>query len=134
MVRCQRRSSSARDGEWHFAWVLDGRGVQDVWIVPGATERAAGIGPYEYGTSVRFYDPEIAAWRSTWIGPRHGAVVPFIGRGTENGILLETLPGSEKTMRWSFHDITAGSFTWKNHLHAEGNWRLVQDFIATRRR
>lgn len=119
-------------GEWHFAWVLDGRGIQDIWIVPGSAERAAGIGPYEYGTSIRFYDPKITAWRSTWIGPRQGAVVPFIGRATGDGILLETQPGAEKTMRWSFHDITADRFTWRNHLHVEENWRLVQDFTARR--
>ena len=38
-------------GEWHFGWVLEGRAVQDVWIVhslkPGGTAA-------EYGTTVRF--------------------------------------------------------------------------------
>lgn len=119
-------------GEWHFAWVLGGRGIQDVWIVPGAAERAAGRELYEHGTSIRFYDPQIAAWRSTWIGPRHGAIVLFIGRSIGNAIVLETQPPSEKTMRWSFHDITPDSFTWKNHLNVGGNWRLTQDFTARR--
>ncbi len=117
------------NGEWHFVRVLNGLGIQDVWIVPGPSERAAGKGPYEYGTSIRFYDPGIAAWRSTWIGPMHGVVVPFIGRRTDDGIVLETQTGDP--MHWSFHDITADRFIWKNHKN-DGGWRLVQDFIATR--
>ena len=23
-----------RKGEWHFGWVLEGRAIQDVWIIP----------------------------------------------------------------------------------------------------
>ncbi len=123
--------SRRETGEWHFARVLDGRGIQDVWIVPGLSERAAGTGPYEYGTSIRFYDPAIAAWRSTWIGPRSGVVIPFIGRRSGDGILLETLTGDP--MRWSFHDITDDRFTWENRKE-DGDWRLVQDFVAARHR
>jgi hypothetical protein len=43
-------------GEWHFSWVLEGRGIQDVWIVPPRAQRASNE-LYEYGTSIRFYDP-----------------------------------------------------------------------------
>ena len=36
--RCQanlrRRPQRRRNGEWHFGWVLEGRAIQDVWIVP----------------------------------------------------------------------------------------------------
>jgi len=117
-------------GEWHFSRVLDGRGIQDVWIVPGPGQRPEG-GAYEHGTSIRFYDPAIDAWRSTWIGPRRGVVVPFIGRRSDDGIVLETVGG--EAMRWSFHDITADGFLWRSHMD-DGGWRLVQDFVATRRR
>jgi hypothetical protein len=56
-------------GEWHFAWVLEGRAVQDVCVVPPRAERPHEIDRYEHGTTLRFYDPRIDAWRSTWIGP-----------------------------------------------------------------
>ena len=69
-----------QDGEWHFERVLEGRGIQDVWIVPPRSQRPAASGDYEYGTSLRFYDPTIEAWRSTWIGPQHHVVYSFIAR------------------------------------------------------
>src|SRR6266849_4177940 len=47
-------------GEWHFGWVLEGRAVMDVWITP----RRSPLGqmePYEYGATLRFFDPTIQA-------------------------------------------------------------------------
>lgn len=52
-----------QDGEWHFSRVLEGRAIQDVWIVPSRGQR--GQDDYEYGTSIRFYDPALGGWRST---------------------------------------------------------------------
>jgi hypothetical protein len=34
-------------GEIHFGWVLEGRAIQDVWILPNVF----------YGTTLRVYDP-----------------------------------------------------------------------------
>ena len=31
-----------RRGEWHFGWALEGRAVQDVWIVPPRGQRGRG--------------------------------------------------------------------------------------------
>jgi len=41
------RDVSARHmkGEVHAAWVLEGRAVQDVWIMPRRTERTAKLDP-----------------------------------------------------------------------------------------
>ena len=46
-------------GEIHFAWVLEGRAIQDVWILPGVF----------YGTTLRIYDPGIDAWHILWSDP-----------------------------------------------------------------
>ena len=67
-------------GEWHFAWVLEGRGVQDVWITPPRSERSMRADLYEYGSSIRFYDRAIDGWRSTWIGPMQSVVRTFVAR------------------------------------------------------
>lgn len=51
-------------GEIHFGWVLEGRAVQDVWIIPRrASSPAFPIAGNWYGTTLRVYDPTIDAWR-----------------------------------------------------------------------
>src|SRR5262249_18014159 len=51
-------------GELSFGWILGGTAIQDIWRVPldGDRSRMRAF----YGTTVRFYDPAISAWRSTW--------------------------------------------------------------------
>jgi hypothetical protein len=53
-------------GELHFGWVLGGRAVQDVWIVPGRGQPGAGQPPLaSHGSTIRFYDPAISfTWRA----------------------------------------------------------------------
>jgi hypothetical protein len=66
-------------GELHVGWILDGRAVQDVWRVPLDRRDGARMRGF-HGTTIRFYDPEIDAWRSTWLDPLNGRVRRFIGR------------------------------------------------------
>lgn len=66
--------SSPMHGEWHFGWVLQGRAVQDVLIVPGPD---GGPGE-EYGSTLRYYDPEADLWRVTWVGPGSNAVKSLV--------------------------------------------------------
>lgn len=120
-------------GEWHFAWILEGRGIQDVWIVPPRPARAAAADLYEYGTSLRFYDPGIGAWQSTWIGPMHRVVRSFTARQVGDRVELETAAGTSPRLRWSFADIATDSFTWRNEAWEGSAWRLLQTFEARRR-
>jgi hypothetical protein len=46
-------------GEIYFGWVLEGRAIQDVWILPGVF----------CGTTLRVYDPNIDAWHILWSDP-----------------------------------------------------------------
>ena len=39
-------------GEWYFSWVLEGMAIQDVIVLPG----------FEYGTTLRVYNPGTHAW------------------------------------------------------------------------
>lgn len=125
-------------GEWHFGWILGGLAVQDVWIVPSQRRRdplGAAMPWGDYGTSVRFFDPSIDAWRSTWIGPVRGLVIAFIARETASGVELLGSPEPGVRLRWSFTDITATTFTWRNEetRGEDATWVLKQEFSGVRR-
>ena len=124
--------SRAARGEWHFSWVLEGRGIQDVWIVPPRHERSGRSDNYEYGTSLRFFDSRLNAWQSTWIGPMHRTVRTFIARRCGDDVMLETTEGEAPRMRWSFTDIETNSFIWRNELWIGSAWRIQQTFSARR--
>lgn len=119
-------------GEWHFAWVLEGRAVQDIWITPRRELRGSGEDLYEYGASVRFPDPELGAWRSTWIGPMQRSVRTFIARGVGDDVVLETTPDASDHLRWSFHAVARDSFAWRNEVFDGAGWRRTQAFNARR--
>ena len=122
---------TTRAGEWHFGWALAGRAVADGWICPRRTEAGRSAG--EHGLSLRFYDHELDAWRSTWMGPGRGIVRAFVARPRGTGIALDgRFDGID--VRWSFSDITPSTFRWRNEESTDGGatWRLVQTFDARR--
>lgn len=120
-------------GEVIFGWILGGQAVQDVWRVPTDPLDAPGMGGFQ-GTTIRFYDPEISAWRSTWIKPRANRVSRFIGRSNANGIVLELIDTDIEPERWSFRDITPSSFRWVGEVSHDGGKTWVQDEVMLARR
>ena len=95
-------------GEWHFGWVLEGRAVQDVWIVhslrPGG--RAT-----EYGTTIRFYDAKIDGWRVVWSGPVNGNMETFIARQVGNQIIMEGKSNRDGSpARWISSEVRLDRF------------------------
>jgi hypothetical protein len=122
-------------GEWHFGWALDGRAVLDVWIAPNRAVRArTGDHSGEWGVTIRVHDPSINAWRSTWIGPKHAVVMPFIGREEGGEIVLEGSFDPGLATRWIFSDIQPGSFRWRAVESTDdgASWSLRQEMAATR--
>ena len=50
-------------GEWLFSRVLDGTGIQDLFICPSREERKAKHEPEpEYGSTIRTYNPSTGNW------------------------------------------------------------------------
>jgi hypothetical protein len=122
-------------GELHFGWVLGGRAVQDIWIVPGRGRPGEGCPPLAFhGSTIRFYDASIGAWRSTWIDPVNGRVRRFIGRSVEREILLLS-DEDEPQLRWRFTDIAPDSFTWRGEISRDGGatWAIDEEMRVTRR-
>lgn len=119
------------DGEWWFSWALDGRAVADVWISP-ARENRSDPSDGEWGMSIRFFDPSLDAWRSTWHGPARGWVIPFIGRPCDEGIEL-TGNRDGTALRWVFSDIASHSFEWRaEETTSDGSTTVRQRFSARR--
>lgn len=121
-------------GELHFGWVLGGRAVQDIWILPGRDQPGAGQPALAFhGSTIRFYDPSIDAWRSTWIEPINGRVRRFIGREVAGDIVL--LSDEERPqLRWRFTDIAPDSFTWRAETSEDdgSTWHDDERMLVTR--
>lgn len=120
--------------EVHFGWVLQGRAVQDVWIVPARRDRQAPLGPLNlYGTTVRVYDPATGGWNVTWMNPPNDAFTRLVGR-REGDRIVQLGEDRDGLNRWTFQEITAYSFRWTGELSADGGrtWRLAAEFALRR--
>ena len=119
--------------DWHWAWILEGRAIQDVWISPSRRDAAPDALVHEYGTAVRFYDARLGAWRVTWNGPVRGRQIAFVAHEVDTGIVLE---GRERgrRLRWMFSEIEPQSFHWHAVEQAGGAraWVKVQEMWVTR--
>ncbi len=116
-------------GEWHFGWILGGRGIQDVLF-------ASGTPADRRGTTLRCYDHAACTWHITWMQPYGSEFVHLIGRLAGNRIVQEgagTDPGRRE--RWSFTEITPDSFTWLGEVSTDSgeSWFLEQRMKAVRR-
>lgn len=123
-------------GEAHFSWVLEGRTVQDVWIMPRLSDRNVSLTKTSntYGTTLRVWDPVIQAWRVTWINPVTGWRNELIGRWSEDKIVQIGTHPDGTPIRWIFSEITRDSFRWTGEaLQPDGTtWRLEGEFLARR--
>ena len=126
--KCQRK------GEWHFGWALEGRAVQDVWIVPARPDRRwPPCARNLYGTTLRVYDPAADAWNVTWINPPNGAFTRLVGR-REGERIVQLGEDRDGRNRWIFQAITPDSFHWTGEISTDGGrtWRLVAEFALRR--
>lgn len=126
-----------RRGEIHFGWVLEGRAVQDVWIMPPRSERHAGLaaGDAMYGTTLRVWDPALRAWRVTYINPLSGQRDELVGRRVGDDLVQIGSHADGTPIRWNFTDITRDSFRWTGVALAQDGvtWTLEAEFHARRR-
>lgn len=123
-------------GEVHFGWVLEGRAIQDIWIMPQRTERSPQMEKTcnMYGTTLRVWDASIQAWRVTWINAVTGSRDELIGRWNGKDIVQVGTRANGTPIRWMFTQITPNSFRWTGEvLEADGHtWRLEGEFLARR--
>lgn len=109
---------------WMVAdWVLEGRAVQDVWHAEG----------FFHGTTLRVYDPTIDAWHIQWTEPQLGIRLTQLGKADADGIVQDGILPDGTAIRWSFRDIAADSFRWRDERSSDGRgWQLRQEYLARR--
>jgi hypothetical protein len=115
-------------GQAHFGWVLEGRAVQDVWIMKADNLVAT------YGTTIRVWDATLAAWRVTWMNPISGRRDELIGTRQGNDLVQIGTHGDGTPIRWRFVDTTEHSFRWLGEaLERDGEtWKLESEFHGRR--
>ena len=112
-------------GEIHAGWVLEGRAIQDVWIVPG----------FFHGTTLRIYDPGLDAWHIIWSDPLRQSYSRQMGRASGKNIVQDGANLNGTTTRWSFVERTNDSFRWLGErLASPDTWVLEAEFFVRRTR
>jgi hypothetical protein len=124
-------------GEWHFGWALEGRAIQDVFIVPARPERNEAVTSRRgnrYGTTVRFFDQTRQAWRIVWVNPVSGAVNSLTARREGDAIVQEGTDSDGTLMRWSFVEIERNRFHWvgERSMDAGRTWQTRAEFFGRR--
>ncbi|MCO6416596.1 hypothetical protein JYK14_10535 [Siccirubricoccus sp. KC 17139] len=123
---------SEHPGEWHFGWVLEGRALQDVWIVPPRGLRGQG-GPDYYGTTLRIPSPQGGPWRILYLDPTIPFELAMTGRREGEEIHQHGTDPAGAARRWRFSDITPESFRWRGEVALpDGAWHCHTDFEARR--
>lgn len=112
-------NSNVIKGEWHFSWVLEGMAIQDVIILPD----------YEYGTSLRIYNPDTRAWDVAY--GYTGKIIRLEAR-KENDMIVLTFINDERR-KWVFTKIEDHHFHWQNvTVKDDGKWHINAEIKAER--
>lgn len=129
-------SSVESSGEWHFEYILEGRAVQDVFIVPERSGRTASISKSRNrcGTSIRAFHPTRREWSVTWINPVAGAYNFLIAKQDGDDIVQDGTDGNT-LIRWGFTEIKRDTARWYGKRSTDGGntWKLEADFFLKRK-
>jgi hypothetical protein len=123
--------TTRRTGQFIVEWVLDGRAVQDVWIVDPSGARTT----REVYTALHWFDPKSRTWPAVFVDPEHGSVAKFTGEAEGDRIVLHSSDLGAADSRWSFLDIRRDTFTFRDEVTNDGGktWRLRSEDHMTRR-
>jgi len=120
-------------GLWSFAWVLDGRGVQDVLVALDANRQLPEVGARRIGSTLRMFEPATSTWRVLWVGASSGVWLDLKGRVESDRLVIEGDDVVDGRVEWTFTDITSDSFAWTGRTSAIGlGWWTEQHMIGNR--
>lgn len=119
-------------GEWIFRRILEGAGIEDLFICPSrATKEEHPQPDGEYGLAIRMYRPEGRCYEMAYTCKNYGMVLLEFRKEEEK------LVGTRKdnpNAKWVFSEITDDSFHWQNiTVKADGEWQINSDVYAKRK-
>lgn len=119
-------------GEWIFGWVMDGRAIQDLFIIHPSAAHPNGF----VGTTLRFFDPKSRTWNVTFVDPEDNSVATLTGGAVgDDQIVLHSQKADGRETRWSFDDICLDSWVFRDEETRDGGktWRLREEDHLKRR-
>lgn len=121
-------------GVWTFAWILDGRAIQDVLIYDLPDQFPAPPGSRRIGSSLRSYRPPDRTWQVTWIGATAGIYLSLKAQPTDYGISITGADTDGSPLHWAFTDVSDNSFEWIGRtLSGSDEWWTQQTMSGRRR-
>jgi hypothetical protein len=119
-------------GEWIFGWVMDGRAIQDLFIIhPSAARKERYI-----GTTLRYFDPKSGTWSVTFFDPETNSIATLTGGAVgDSRIVLHDQNTDGKQTRWSFDDIRPDSWVFRDEETRDGGktwWLREEDHMKRR--
>lgn len=127
-------SGEETTAEWHWAWILGGRAIQDVLVFP-ARSSGQPADDYRVGTSLRLFDESAEMWKVVWVAPQSGTIYKLSGSFSgDGGVVLTGDPQDGEPTRWVFSNVSDDRFRWDGFVKEEpgGEWRLIQRMAAQR--
>ena len=117
-------------GEWIFRRILEGTGIQDVFIFPSRSTKESDPQPDgEYGTSLRMFSKANGWYDVVYTCETCMKRLTFTRR--EDRLVGKVL--DEENAYWIFSDITSDRFHWENILLREdGSRELVCEIFGKR--
>jgi hypothetical protein len=119
-------------GEWIFGWVMDGRAIQDLFIIHPSAAHQVGF----VGTTLRYFDPKSGTWSVTFIDPEDSSVETLTGGAVgDDRIVVHSQNTDGKETRWSLDDIRPNSWIFRDEETRDGGktWRLREEDHMKRR-
>lgn len=118
-------------GEWIFRRILEGTGIQDIFIFPSRSTKESNPQPDgEYGTSIRMYNKEQKYYDVVYTCERCMKRLCF----TKNDDKLVGKVLREENEYWMFSEIKENSFHWENVLIYEDGTKILQCEIFGKRK
>lgn len=118
-------------GEWLFRRVLNGTGIEDLFICPSRETMYSNPQPDgEYGMAIRMFNVKEKCYDMTYACEKYICNLRFV---QEDNKLIGTVIDNP-SQKWVFVDIKENTFHWQNITVMEnGKWHVNSNVYAKRK-